>query len=104
MVAAIVVGYVLVSAVPQQIALYTAPQFMNQRGDGELIEVAPEPGTDTITGIEEQPSEDEILGEVDEIRKVTFIETSQLPELLKWWTLDIMVALVIFWLAKLRLS
>jgi hypothetical protein len=77
---------------------------MTQRDDGELIEIAPESGTDTITGIEEQPSEDEILGEVDETRKVSFIETSQLPELLKWWTLDIVVALVIFWVAKQRLS
>jgi len=102
MVLALAVGYLLVSAVPQQVALYTTP-LMTQRGDGEFtLEAVPESG-DTFTGPEELP-ESSILGETDELRKVSFIERSRLPELMKWWIIDIFVALTIYWVAKQRLA
>ena len=100
MVLAVAVGYLLVSAVPQQVAMYTTPPMRTQRGDGQLLEIAPESG-DTFSGTEELP-EGMILG-TEEVRDVSFIEMSRLPELVKWWTIDILVALTIYWVAKQRL-
>ena len=102
MVLAVAVGYLLVSAVPQQVAMYTTPPMRTQRGDGELLEMAPESG-DTFMAPEESPPESMILGGADEVREVSFIERSRLPELIKWWTIDIIVALTIYWVAKQRL-
>lgn len=102
MVLAVAVGYLLVSAVPQQVAMYTTPPLMTQRGDGELLEMAPESG-DMLSSGEELPSESKILGD-DTVRDVSFIEMSRLPELMKWWTIDIIVALTIYWVAKQRFS
>ena len=100
MVLAVAVGYLLVSAVPQQVAMYTTPPMMNQRGEGELLEMPPESG-DTFSDTDEVP-EGMILG-TEEVREVSFIEVSRLPELVKWWTIDILVALTIYWVAKQRL-
>ena len=103
MVLAVAVGYLLVSTVPQQVALYTTPPLMTQRGDGEFTaDTVPESG-DTFTGIKELP-ESSILGETDELREISFMERSRLPELMKWWTIDILVALTIYWVARQRLS
>ena len=103
MVLAVAVGYLLVSAVPQQVALYTTPTLMTQRGDGAFTaDAVPESG-DTFTGPEGLP-ESSILGETDELREVSFIEISRLPDLMKWWTIDILVALTIYWVAKQRLA
>jgi hypothetical protein len=99
---AVAVGYILVSAVPQQVAMYTAPQQMLSRGDGELtIESTPESGSDSLAVPELSP--DNSLGSADEVREVSFIEMTRLPELMKWWTLDVLVALTIYWVAKRRL-
>ena len=64
------------------------------------MEIAPESG-DTFSSTEELP-EGMILG-TEEVRDVSFIEMSRLPELVKWWTIDILVALTIYWVAKQRL-
>jgi len=98
---AVAVGYLLVSAVPQQVAMYTTPPMRSQRGDSELLEMTPKSG-DTFSGPDEAP-EGMILG-TEEVREVSFIEMSRLPELVKWWTIDILVALTIYWVAKQRLA
>ena len=105
MVIAIAVGYILVSAVPQQVAMYSTPPLINHRGDGELAaESIPESGTDTDTGYEDQPSDSHVLSGTDKNKEISFIEMSRLPELMKWWTFDILVALTIYWVAKQRLG
>ena len=105
MVIAIAVGYILVTAVPQQVAMYSTPPLTIHKGDGELTaESIPESGTDTDTDSENQPSDSHILSGTDENTEISFIEMSRLSELMKWWTFDIFVALTIYWVAKQRLG
>lgn len=102
---AVAVGYMLVSAVPQQVAMYTTPQNMlsvetdslemgaTSQDDGEAVPELGDLPSDLKTfenprGGFEEPS---------------FLETSQLPRLMKWWTLDIVVAATIYWVARRRL-
>ena len=118
MVLAVAVGYLLVSAVPQQIAMYTTPQQMLLTGgteeslstDGSTITVSPENDSEAIADAAQaaeaageaasQANKFEVRGSPFES---SFIEQSRLPELLKWWMLDILVALTIYWVAKRRL-
>jgi hypothetical protein len=117
MVLAVAVGYILVSAVPQQIALYTNPQEIKLTGsefstaDGGTITVSPENDTEAIADAAQaaeaaqsaatQAPSLEVRGSGFE---PSFLEASQLPELLMWWTLDVLIALVIYWVAKQRLA
>ena len=117
MVLAVAVGYILVSAVPQQIAMYTNPQEIKLTGsefstaDGGTITVSPENDTEAIADAAQaaeaaqsaatQAPSLEVRGSGFE---PSFLEASQLPELLMWWTLDVLIALVIYWVAKQRLA
>jgi hypothetical protein len=117
MVLAVAVGYILVSAVPQQIAMYTNPQEIKLTGsefstaDGGTITVSPENDTEAIADAAQaaeaaqsaatQAPSLEVRGSGFE---PSFLETSQFPELLMWWTLDVLIALVIYWVAKQRLA
>ena len=104
MVIAIAVGYILVSTIPQQLSMYTTPQLLIERGNGKPIESTPESLNDTVTSSEVTQSDSEILGSRDENRKTSFIQTSQINKLMMWWTIDLMIAIIIYWVAKQRLS
>ncbi len=98
---AVAVGYILVSAVPQQVAMYTTPPQMLERNP--LVLGANQ--TDTgIMGTSENSSEMKALGVGDDVIRPSFIDSTRLPELMKWWTVDILVALMIYWVAKHRLA
>ncbi len=105
MVLAVAVGYMLVSAVPQQLAMYTTPPEMLSVSEKSFdTESAPllDDGED-IQKFGDTPSDlasTEIQRGFDE---PSFLETSRLPELMKWWIVDIMVALSIYWVARRRL-
>ena len=119
MVLAVAVGYLLVSAVPQQIAMYTTPQQMLLTGGTEeslstygssTITVSPENDSEAIAdAAQAAEATEEAASQANkfEVRgspfESSFIEQSRLPELLKWWMLDILVALTIYWVAKRRL-
>jgi hypothetical protein len=104
-VTAIAVGYLLVSTLPHQIALYSAYPLKTMSGDGELTaESIPESGSDSDTRQEDQPSNNQIFGETDEYQEISFIEISRLSVLVKWWMLDVLLAFTIYWVAKQRLS
>jgi hypothetical protein len=60
---AIAVGYLLISAIPQQVEMYSIPQQ----------------------------------------RVPSLIEYTRLCELMKWWTLDVLFAIMIYWVARRRL-
>lgn len=95
---AVAVGYILVSAVPQQVATFTNPQRMLTSGDGDMeIESAPESGDQFLAPSESLPSD-------DEVRELSLIEAAGLPDLMKWWTLDIIVAITVYWAARRRLA
>ncbi len=101
---AVAVGYMLVSAVPQQVAMYTTPPQMLERNPLVLGANQTE-GADTgILGTPENSSEMKALGVGDDVIHPSFIESTRLPELMKWWTVDILVALTIYWVAKNRLT
>ena len=101
---AVAVGYMLVSAVPQQVAMYTTPPQMLERGPPVLGANQTE-GADTgIMGAPENSSEMKTLGVGDDSIRPSFIESTRLPELMKWWTVDILVALTIYWVARRRLA
>lgn len=100
MVLAVAVGYILVSAVPNQISMYTTPQPILSRGDGNTANTT-------------RPIDEELLKEngvltsgfeTEEVRSESFLKSTQLPQLMMWWTIDIIVALTIYWIAKNRFS
>jgi hypothetical protein len=110
---AVAVGYILVSAIPQQVAMYATPQSpMLGRGGVEVSSSGITVGKDNVTITPDTGSADAAQA-ASEAKSLTvqgmpsessFVELSQLPELIKWWTLDILVALVIYWVARQRLS
>ena len=104
---AVAVGYLLVSAVPQQVSMYTNPPNMLSTIDDTLgVEIAPKLGEgDAVpesgdTGSDIMTLENQRGG----FEEPSFWEMSRLPELVKWWTLDIVVALSIYWVARRSLS
>ena len=118
MVLAVAVGYILVSAVPQQVAMYTNPQHMQltgsqefSTGDGTTVTVSPKNDSETIADAAQVAEAAEAAAsqaESLEVRgsgfELSFLETSQLPKLILWWTLDILIAVTIYWVAKQRLT
>lgn len=102
---AVAVGYILVSAVPQQVAMYTTPQQMITRG-GEDVEFktgeVPEHGG--TLGEPDSTPDIGVLGEPEALRQPSFLEVSRLPELIKWWTVDVIIAVAIYWFARQRLA
>ncbi|MFC1802710.1 hypothetical protein ACFL0D_01960 [Thermoproteota archaeon] len=109
---AVAVGYLLISAIPQQVTMYATPQPLIREGEmtdsvspdsGDGAKVA-ENGTETATTAEEDKSLSFEVTEDPPSRKRSFLESTRLPELAKWWTLDIFVALSIYWVARRRLS
>ena len=102
MMLAVAVGYILVSAVPQQVAMYTTPQQMLTApagSDGTLTE-----GSDA--GVLGTPESAEpplsMKGSGDNGVRTSMVESSRIFDLMKWWTVDIMVALTIYWVARRR--
>ena len=107
MVLAVAVGYILVSAVPQQVAMYSAPQYMQTMSDDTFgIDAVPKLGDgEAVPESGDVPND---LGTTENLRgggfeEPSFLEISRLPELMKWWTVDIVVALSIYWVARRRL-
>ena len=99
---AVAVGYILVSAVPQQVAMYTTPQQMltgPAGSDGTLTEDANVLGTPEST---EPPLS--MKGQGDEGIRTSFVEPVRVLELMKWWTVDVLVAVTIYWVARRRFS
>jgi hypothetical protein len=92
---AVAVGYMLVSAVPQQVAMYTTPQQI-LKSDGQMLESTPSTEGGPLSSQEAAP-------DISQGRESSFFEMSRLPELMTWWTVDILVALTIYWVAKRRL-
>ena len=118
MVLAVAVGYILVSAVPQQVAMYTNPQQIQltgsqefSTGDGGTVTVSPKNDSETIADAAQAAEAAESAATQApsfEVRgsgfESSFIETSQLPKLIMWWTLDILIAVAIYWVARQRLA
>ena len=111
MICAIAVGYLLVSAVPGQIAIYTQPRMLATGSDGEdMLGGSPQP--------EVLPeSDDNMGGNLTESPKfnIEITEDSGLTEspmesrralgdsligLSRWWIVDLFIALFIYYMAR----
>lgn len=102
---AVAVGYMLVSAVPQQVAMYTTPQNMlSVETDSLEIGAASQDDGEAVPELGDMPSDLKTFeNQRGGFEEPSFLETSQLPRLMKWWTLDIVVAITIYWVARRRL-
>ena len=107
---AIAVGYILVSAVPGQVAIYTQPRSFAAGSDGEemLSGAQPEalPESDDSTEGNQTKSPKFSIGISEDERS---IESPMEPrnalgdsliDLSRWWIIDIFIALFIYYLAR----
>ena len=97
---AVAVGYLLISAVPEQVALYTAPRML--MGGPEAS-----PGDEPVlTAGEEvsQPESGELLGEPSPMLDSRKLGAENILELSKWWALDIGLAFAVYWVARRRIG
>ena len=107
---AVAVGYLLVSAVPRQVEMYASPQLVLRGGEKADSSSPSSEDSDSVLSSEsvtESTSENmEELKSFDingEPVKPSLIESTRLDELVKWWTLDVLIALTIYWIAKRRI-
>ena len=79
--------------------------------EGDTVTVSPDGSEDTIADAAQAAEAAEAAASQAESLEVrgsgfepSLLEQSHLPELAKWWTLDILIALAIYWVAKQRLA
>ena len=107
---AVAVGYLLISAIPRQVAMYSTPQPV-VRG-GETIHSLPTDREDSESAHDPEASLESVPENMSDIKSFdgtgepvipSLIEYTRLSELMKWWTLDVLIALMIYWIARRRL-
>jgi len=104
---AVMVGYLLISAVPGQLERYVAPRPVMLTGPGETDErTFGEPG-ESLNATED--AEAFTLGEqgAEDVSGELVVEGGGIAsymELYKWWALDLGAAFSIYWLARRRFS
>jgi len=112
MICAVAVGYLLVSTVPGQVAIYTQPRMLATGSDGEEMlsgsprnpEALPESGDSSDGNLTKSPefqpkiTEDDLSIESPMESRKTLGDS--LIGLSKWWIIDIFIALFIYYLAR----
>jgi len=105
---AVMVGYLLVSAVPGQLERYVAPRPEMLMGTGETVDERTfgEPG-ESVNVTEDAKAF--TLGEqgAEDVSGELVVEGGGIAsymELYKWWALDLGAAFSIYWLARRRFS
>lgn len=108
---AVMVGYLLISAVPGQVERYVAPRPVMLAGSEETLNERTFDAGESLNATEDAQAftlgeqEIEVLsGEIDgpiigEDRGIT-----SYLDLYKWWVLDLGVAFSVYWLARRRLG
>jgi len=89
MVAAVAVGYLLVSAVPEQVSMLAGPQEMLRAGE------APEESGGPILASGTEGGE---LGAPEDRGFMSLFD------LYKWWAIDLVVAFSVYWVARRRFT
>jgi hypothetical protein len=97
MVMAVAVGYLLIAAVPEQMAMYAAPKDLLRTGEGPLLTQGGEPELGNLTS-QESP-EGEVGGENTQVLGVVVSF-----DMYRWWAADLVVALSVYWVAKRRFT
>jgi hypothetical protein len=96
MVMAVAVGYLLIAAVPEQMAMYAAPKDLLRTGEGPLLTQGGEPESGNLTS---QAPEEEVGGENTQVLGIGISFD------MYWlWAADLMVALSVYWVAKRRFT
>jgi hypothetical protein len=104
---AVAVGYLLISAIPQQVAKYSTPQSVILGG-----EISDSRSPDNEEVLSSESSAESGIDNVEELKSFerkgepvepSLLEYTRLGELAKWWTFDILVALTIYWVARRRM-
>jgi hypothetical protein len=97
MVMAVAVGYLLIAAVPERMAMYAAPKELLRTGEAPLLTQGgePEPGNLTSQG----SSEGEVGGE-----NTQTLGVGVSYDMYRWWAADLLVAFSVYWLAKRRFT
>ncbi|MFH0849788.1 MAG: hypothetical protein V1924_02465 [Candidatus Bathyarchaeota archaeon] len=90
MVAAVAVGYLLISAVPEQVSMFAGPQEMLRAGEIPSEESG---GPMLASGTEG--------GELGALEDHGF---KSLFDLYKWWAIDLVVAFSVYWVARRRFT
>lgn len=107
---AVAVGYFLISALPQQVSLYTDQrQMLSSQPPGRLIEPEPEGG---ILGTSNSSSNDYITtepgnfttsklqGQESDLVDINERSLIDFMSVYKWWVIDLAVALAVYFVAK----
>ena len=125
MVVAVFVGYMLVSAVPGQVAMYATPPFLEAGETVSVTEREFSPDNDSLSleiddsseslenAVEagEAPAEiassaSQATGDAAEAAKAARDARSGLEFMgtMAWWVVDVFVALVVYWFARRRFA
>jgi hypothetical protein len=104
MICAIAVGYLLVSAVPSQVAIYTQPKLLTAGSDGEEMLSTP-PTLETDNGARGNLTSPEFDIEIAEDTPLAPVKPTRtlgnsLIGLSKWWIVDLFIALSIYLVAR----
>jgi hypothetical protein len=109
---AVMVGYLLISAVPGQVERYVAPPPLMLTGSEEAVterSLGDAEGSLNTTdeapvlGLGEQAT-DELTGEPDGTIVPKDRGVASYLDLYKWWVIDLGVAFSVYWIARRRLS
>lgn len=109
---AVMVGYLLISAVPGQVERYVAPpplmfagskETVNERNVSDAGESLNATDEAPMFGLGEEATE-ELTGEPDGPIILGDRGVVSFLDLYKWWVLDLGVAFSVYWLARRRLS
>ncbi len=108
---AVMVGYLLISAVPGQVERYVAPRPVMLTGSEETYkEDTPGEAGESLNATEDaqafttgEQGVERLSGETDG-PVVEDLGLSSHLDLYKWWVLDLGLAFSIYWLARRRLS
>jgi len=89
MVVAVAVGYLLISAVPEQVSMLAGPQEMLRAGE------APEESGGSILASGTEG------GELGTLEDHGFMSTL---DMYKWWAIDLLIAFSVYWVARRRFT
>jgi len=109
---AVMVGYLLISAVPGQVERYVAPRPVMLTGAGgeTADERTPDQAGESLNATEDakaltlgEQGAEKLSGELD-IHVVEGRGIASYMDLYKWWALDLGAAFSIYWFARRRFS
>jgi len=125
MVVAVFVGYMLVSAVPGQVAMYATPPFFEAGETVSVTEREFSPDNDTFSleiddlseSLEDAAEASEATAEIASSASQATGDAAEATEAARdarsslefmgtmtWWVVDVFVALVVYWFAKRRFA